>query len=217
MRKMDLLRFFPELKALVGVKQDPEWHPEGSVWEHNNLVIDAAAEIRDRDIEADRPDTDLEKTSLMFGALCHDFGKPCTTILKDGRWRSPGHDVAGEKPTRLFMARLTKDTKLTERVVSYVREHLKPALYYKVRHEIKPSAIRRLSLRVNIEKLVRMAKSDHFGRLTQDAMERRFEAGDWLLEQSRLLNVLDEQPKPLLTGKMLLSLGVKPGPIMGAR
>jgi tRNA nucleotidyltransferase (CCA-adding enzyme) len=55
MRKMDLLRFFPELKSLVGVPQDPDWHPEGSVWEHNNRVLDAAAGIRDAEIEDKSP------------------------------------------------------------------------------------------------------------------------------------------------------------------
>lgn len=96
-----------------------------------------------------------------------------------------------------------------------MREHLKPALLYKARAEVKPSAIRRLALRVDIEKLVRVARADHFGRTTPDALAREFPAGEWLLEQSRLLNVLDERPKPFLTGKYLLSLGMKPGPDMG--
>ncbi|MFC1584381.1 CCA tRNA nucleotidyltransferase [Fibrobacterota bacterium] len=215
MKKMDLLRYFPELKALIGVQQDPEWHPEGDVWEHNNRVVDEAALIRDRDIKDEETDSEFERMSLMLGALCHDFGKPGTTVLKDGHWRSPAHEAEGEKHARSFLARITRDQRLISRVVAYVREHLKPALYYKVRNEIKPSAIRRLSLRVDIDKLVRMARADHFGRTTQDALERRFEAGDWLLEQSRQLNVLDQKPKPILTGKMLLSLGMKPGPRMG--
>ena len=56
-------------------------------------------------------------------------------------------DVRGEAPTRSFLARITKETALVETVVVFVREHLKPALLYNARHEVKPSAIRRLALK----------------------------------------------------------------------
>jgi tRNA nucleotidyltransferase (CCA-adding enzyme) len=209
MRKLGLLAYFPELEALIGVPQEPEWHPEGDVWIHNNMVIDEAAKLR-RDEYGE-----FDNLALMLGALCHDFGKPAATVFADGKWRSPAHDVRGEAPTRSFLDRLTRETALVEQVVVFVREHLKPALLYKARADVKPSAIRRLALRVDIEKLVRVARADHFGRTTPDALAREFPAGEWLLEQSRLLNVLDEKPKPFLTGKFLLSLGMKPGPGMG--
>jgi tRNA nucleotidyltransferase (CCA-adding enzyme) len=209
MRKLGLLSYFPELGALIGVQQEPEWHPEGDVWVHNNMVIDEAAKLR-RDEYGE-----FDNLALMLGALCHDFGKPAATVFSEGRWRSPAHDVRGEAPTRSFLDRLTRETALVEEVVVFVREHLKPALLHKARAEVKPSAIRRLALRVDIEKLVRVARADHFGRTTPDALARQFPAGEWLLEQSRLLNVLDEKPKPYLTGKFLLSLGMKPGPEIG--
>lgn len=209
LRKLDLLHHFPELGALIGVQQEPEWHPEGDVWTHNNMVIDEAAKLRSP--EGDEGDN----LALMLGALCHDFGKPLTTRFEDGRWRSPGHDVAGEAPTRAFLGRLTRELALTELVVAFVREHLRPALLYKAREEIRPGAIRRLALRVDIEKLVRVARADHFGRTTPDAIARQFPAGEWLLEQSRQLDVLHARPKPYLTGRYLLSLGMKAGPEMG--
>jgi tRNA nucleotidyltransferase (CCA-adding enzyme) len=209
MRKLGLLSYFPELEALPGVQQEAEWHPEGDVWIHNNMVIDEAAKLR-RDEYGE-----FDNLALMLGALCHDFGKPAATVFSDGKWRSPAHDVRGEGPTRSFLERLTHETALVEEVVAFVREHLKPALLYNARAEVKPSAIRRLALRVDIEKLVRVARADHFGRTTPDALARQFPAGEWLLEQSRLLNVLDEKPKPFLTGKFLLGLGMKPGPDMG--
>ncbi|MDB5049677.1 MAG: hypothetical protein JWO30_2748 [Fibrobacteres bacterium] len=209
MRKLDLLKYFPELESLIGVEQEPEWHPEGDVWIHNNMVIDEAAKLRRIEYG------EFDNMALMLGALCHDFGKPACTVFSEGRWRSPAHDVRGEAPTRAFLARLTNESALVETVVAYVREHLKPAMLYKARAEIKPSAIRRLALRVDIEKLVRVARADHFGRTTPDALAREFPAGEWLLDQSRLLNVLDTKPKPYLTGKFLLSLGMKPGPEVG--
>ena len=209
MRKLGLLSHFPELEALIGVQQEPEWHPEGDVWIHNNMVIDEAAKLRKDEYG------EFDNMALMLGALCHDLGKPASTSFSEGRWRSPAHDVRGEAPTRAFLDRLTRESALVETVVAFVREHLKPALLYKARAEVKPSAIRRLALRVDIEKLVRVARADHFGRTTPDALAREFPAGEWLLEQSRHLNVLAEKPKPLLTGKFLLSLGMKPGPEVG--
>lgn len=209
MRKLGLLSHFPELQALIGVQQEAEWHPEGDVWIHNNMVIDEAAKLR-RDEYGE-----FDNMALMLGALCHDLGKPACTTFSDGRWRSPAHDVRGEGPTRAFLDRITREAALVETVVGFVREHLKPALLYKARAEVKPSAIRRLALRVDIEKLVRVARADHFGRTTPDALAREFPAGEWLLEQSRELNVLAEKPKPFLTGKFLLSLGMKAGPAVG--
>jgi tRNA nucleotidyltransferase (CCA-adding enzyme) len=209
MRKLGLLDHFPELKALIGVQQEPEWHPEGDVWTHNNMVIDEAAALR-------KPEYgEFDNLALMLGALCHDLGKPATTVFSEGRWRSPAHDVRGEGPTRSFLERITREAALVETVVAFVREHLKPALLYKARHEVKPSAIRRLALRVDIEKLVRVARADHLGRTTPDALAREFPAGEWLLEQSRRLDVLESKPKPFLTGKHLLGLGMQPGPEMG--
>ena len=64
------LRFFPELDALRGVEQDPEWHPEGDVWVHTLMVVDAAASLR---VGNESGDDDL---ALMLAALCHDLGKP---------------------------------------------------------------------------------------------------------------------------------------------
>lgn len=209
MRKLGLLDYFPELKALIGVPQEPEWHPEGDVWTHNNMVIDEAARLRKEEYG------EFDNLALMLGALCHDFGKPLTTSFTDGRWRSPAHETRGEAPTRSFLDRITREAALVETVVAFVREHLKPALLYKARHEVKPSAIRRLALRVDIEKLVRVARADHLGRTTPDALAREFPAGEWLLEQSRALDVLDSKPKPFLTGKHLLGLGMKPGPEVG--
>ena len=209
MRRMDMLRYFPELETLIGVAQEPDWHPEGDVWTHTMMVLDQAARLRS-EIEGE-----TEKLALMLGALCHDLGKPTTTVYADGRWRSPAHDTRGEGPTRSFLARMTRETDLVQTVVTYVREHLKPALLHKAKHEIKPGAIRRLALRVNIGDLVRVAKADHLGRTTEESLDGLFPAGDWLLEQSQQLNVLEQRPKPFLTGQYLLSLGAQPGPGMG--
>ncbi len=205
--KLGILKNFPELKSLIGVPQDPEWHPEGDVWIHTLMVVDEAAKLRQGDEKAD--------LSYMLGTLCHDFGKPLTTEFKGGRWRSPAHDAEGLAPTETFLRRMTEEQTLIELVQVYVKEHLKPALLYKDRQRVTSGAIRRLALRVPIPDIVRVATADHFGRTTPDAIARQFPAGDWLLQRAANLKVKQNKPKPLLKGRHLLALGMSPGPKMG--
>ncbi|MDG2065942.1 MAG: HD domain-containing protein, partial [SAR324 cluster bacterium] len=196
-----------ELKALIGVPQDPEWHPEGDVWIHTLLVMDEAAQLRKGDEKQD-----LE---LMFGALCHDFGKPLTTEFLRGRWRSPAHDIKGVVPTEQFLRRMTDDRILIEEVTTLVKEHLRPVQLFKERDRINTGTIRRLALRVRIPELVLLARADYFGSTLSENKRTHFEAGDWLLDEAERMDVRNKAPRPLLLGRHLLALGVNPGPEMG--
>jgi len=79
-------RYFSELHTLIGVPQDPKWHPEGDVWVHTMMVVDAMAEIGSREQGAGSREG-KERLKLLFAALCHDFGKPATTTIEyeDGK------------------------------------------------------------------------------------------------------------------------------------
>ena len=88
-------QLFPEIKALIDVPQDPEWHPEGDVFVHTRLTVDRARESID-----DLPYP--KQVTVMLAALCHDFGKPATTAFIDGRTRSREHEEAGVAPTGGF-------------------------------------------------------------------------------------------------------------------
>ncbi len=206
-REAGILVQHPELAKLVGCPQDPEWHPEGDVWTHTLMSLDAAAGLRTGDRNKD--------LALMFGALCHDLGKPGTTGVKDGRIVSPGHADAGVEPAELFMERICKDKQLIRQVMDFVRYHLRPAEFYRVRDEIGDASIRRLALKVNLEDLVRLSRADHLGRTTPDALAKEFPAGEWLLARGELLAVKKEGPKPILQGRHLLGRGWLPGPVMG--
>lgn len=206
-KKLGVLDYFPELKALIGVPQDPEWHPEGDVWTHTLKVLDEAAKLRKGNEKHD-----LE---LMFSALCHDFGKPLTTKFLRGRWRSPAHDSEGVIPTEIFLRRLTDDKNLIEKVKTLVKEHLRPIQLYNTRKQINSGTIRRLSLRVRIPELVLLAKADFFGSTLIQKNKPRFAAGDWLLIEAEKMGVNEEGPRPLLLGRHLLALGMSPGPEMG--
>jgi tRNA nucleotidyltransferase (CCA-adding enzyme) len=203
---MDAL--FPELVALVGCPQEPEWHPEGDVWTHTLLVVDEAARIaRDENLDVD------ERLRLVLGAICHDLGKPPTTELIDGRTRSRDHESQGEAPTRSFLTRIGAPHALIDDVVALVRDHLKPFQLY--RDHAGDAAVRRLALKVPLPRLVRVARADHFGRTTDDALRREDPAGEWLLAAAARLDVDNRPPEPLLLGRHLIARGMKPGKQMG--
>ena len=202
-------QLFPELKALVGCQQEPEWHPEGDVWIHTLMVIDQA---RQRIDDLDRPD----QLILMLGAVTHDFGKPATTAVIDGRIRSLNHEEEGVAPAAAFLDRLNIHSidgqDVRGQVLGLVAHHLKPGMLFKVRHELTDGAFRRLAQKANLELLARVAKADCLGRTGHFDCA----AMDWFLERARELGVDRSPPKPLLLGRHLLELGMKPGPEMGA-
>ncbi len=202
-------KLFPELHALAGCPQEPEWHPEGDVWVHTLQVIDQARERVD-----DLPRS--QRLAVMLGAVCHDFGKPLTTAFVDGRLRSIDHEEQGVAPAAGFLDRLNVhsidgyDVRL--QVLGMVAQHLKPGMWFKVRDEVGDGAFRRLSQKVDLELLARLAKSDCLGRQPGTF---NCQAMDWFLERARLLGVEHLPPAPILLGRHLLQLGMKPGPRMG--
>ena len=201
-------RLFPELKALAGCPQEPEWHPEGDVWVHTLLVVD---EARKRIDDLDRG----RASAVMLGAVCHDLGKPSTTAVIDGRIRSMGHEEAGVAPATVLLDRLNIQTldgyDVRQAVLGIVAHHLKPGAFFKSAAPVGDGAFRRLAQKVDMELLARVAKADCLGRTG----EFDCTAMDWFLERARLLGVEHAAPAPLLMGRHLIALGVSPGPQMG--
>jgi tRNA nucleotidyltransferase (CCA-adding enzyme) len=202
-------KLFPELHALVGCPQEPDWHPEGDVWVHTLQVVD---QVRLRVDDLPRP----QQLVLLVGAVCHDFGKPATTALVDGRIRSIDHEEQGVVPALAFLDRLNLHSidgyDVRRQIVGMVAQHLKPGMWFKTRGEVGDGAFRRLAQKVDLELLARLAKADCMGRapgvFNCDAM-------DWFLERARSLGVEHRPPAPLLLGRHLLPLGLEPGPKMG--
>jgi tRNA nucleotidyltransferase (CCA-adding enzyme) len=198
------LRFYPELAALQGCEQDPIWHPEGDVWIHTLHCLDWFA------LEC----TGNQHDDLIvgLGILCHDFGKPATTTMDYGRITSRGHEPQGEAPTRRFLERLTNQDDLINEVIPLVLCHLRPRALYDA--NASDGAVRRLAKQVKrIDRLVRVARADHAGRPPKPF--DGFPAGAWLLERARRLEVEDQAPTPLVTGRHLQELGMLPGPRLG--
>jgi tRNA nucleotidyltransferase (CCA-adding enzyme) len=202
-------RLFPELHALVGCPQEPEWHPEGDVWVHTLQVVDQA---RDRLADLTRP----KQIAVLLGAVCHDFGKPATTAMLNGRIRSMDHEEQGVAPAEAFLTRLNifslDGYDVRRQVLGLVAQHLKPGSWHKVRDEVGDGAFRRLAQKVDLELLARVAKSDCQGR-----SPGQFDctAMDWFLERAHALGVEHRPPAPILLGRHLLELGATPGPRVG--
>lgn len=219
LRESGLLRFFPELEALIDVPQDPGWHPEGDVWVHTLMSIDAGVKLRgdeDRDRESETGSQDAE--ALMFAVLCHDLGKPATTGTVEGRIRSIAHESVGVEATRAFLARLRAPSELSEQVVALVEHHLAPAQL--IAQQSGPKAFRRLARKLgeaglSMHLLERVARADHLGRTTDDARAGRFPAGDAFLEQAGALEIVVDSPRDVVLGRHLIARGYEPGTQFG--
>jgi tRNA nucleotidyltransferase (CCA-adding enzyme) len=208
-------QLFPEINLLIGVPQDPEWHPEGDVYVHTKLVIDRAREV----IE-DLPYA--KQVTVMLAALAHDFGKPKTTEFIDGRLRSRGHEEAGVAPAESFLDRIKIHTlegyDVRAQVIALVREHLKPGEFYKKRDEVGDGAFRRLARRCEPDLLYRVARSDSLGRNAPWVPREKWydaDAQEWFIQRAKELDVVQQPPAPILLGRHLLEMGLEPGPKMG--
>ncbi|HXP86967.1 MAG TPA: HD domain-containing protein [Bryobacteraceae bacterium] len=157
------VRHFPEIGALKGVPQDPEWHPEGDVDIHTGLVLDAAARIAERDLlEGDA------RAVLLFAALAHDFAKATTTTLRSRggrmRWSAYGHEIDGGPITRAFLERMGIKSAIVDQVEPLVESHM---VTTSIGREPSARAVRRLAMRLapaTIAQLLRVIEADYSGR-----------------------------------------------------
>jgi tRNA nucleotidyltransferase (CCA-adding enzyme) len=201
---------FPEIKAMAGTLQEPEWHPEGDVFTHTCHCCDAMARLdgwRQADAES--------RIVYMLAILAHDFGKPSTTRreLKDGRMRivSPGHEEAGAGLTEKFLDRLRAPAAIRERVIPLARNHRFHL------EEITDRAIRRLARRLepeNIHGLCLVMTADSMGRPPRPAVEP--ENVKLLLARAHELEIQRKAPRPVLLGRHLIEIGLLPGEQFGS-
>ena len=191
---------FPQIAALHGIEQDPEWHPEGDVHVHSGLAADQAARLAD---EATL--TGADRFVVVMAALAHDFGKVTHTQRTGGRITSHDHAAAGVEPAQAFLHSVGCPEGLTARIVPLVREHMNC-----VGRPTKP-AVGRLVRRLVPAKMTELAivcGADRAGRGDPSAPNN---AAAWLAVASDL-RVAERPAKGLLTGDHLIAAGMKPGP-----
>lgn len=206
LRKCGWISLYPELKALIECPQDPVWHPEGDVWAHTLHVVDAAADISIRDQLNDQ-----DRLELILGALCHDLGKPSTTVFERGRWRSPNHAHEGVAPTVSFLksigfvgqSELGAVVKRISRLVHCHMDHIGV--------KANDRFVKRLAQRVapsNLIQLVKLIEADHSGR--PPLPKHCPQVGTDILSIGAKLNITKDQPVPILQGRHLIGVGLKP-------
>ena len=203
LRELGLLKYFKELEVLINCEQEPEYHPEGDVWIHTLMCLDELAKI----LEKEKIEDEYKKLYLFYGILCHDFGKPFCTKEINGKITSYKHESLGIEPTISFLEKLTNEKKFIEIVCSLVKNHLIPFQLYLSHSSEK--AVKRLSLKVNIEDLCLVCLADCLGRDIEDKC-KCYDAINWILQKAKELEIHNEPIKQLVLGRDLIALGYKP-------
>jgi len=206
-----LEEIFPEIAALIAVAQDPEWHPEGDVFEHSMQALDAAAEIT-------YPCAFIT-IALRYAALCHDMGKAVSSCLRNGRWTAHGHAVTGVPISYMFLRRITRDKELIKVVKKCVLYHMAPGEFVKT--HASAAAYKRLAAdlfpEINLDLLADLSVSDKKGRNAQSSEPLSNGPNDIQIfrDTAQKYGVLYEPERAILTGKDFLDV-ISEGPELGA-
>lgn len=176
----------PEVAAMKGVEQPPEYHPEGDVWTHTLLMLGL---MRD------------PSPSLAWGVLLHDVGKPPTFRLAE-RIRFDRHAPVGAEMAERILKRLRCSRELVHRVTELVRRHLQ---FIDVR-KMRQSTLKRFLRMEGFDELLELHRIDCL------ASHRDLTAYNFVRAQLTTLSSAQLRPAPLLTGRDLIAAGYEPGP-----
>lgn len=176
----------PEVKAYQGVAQPPEFHPEGDVWKHVLLMLG-----------------NLKKpsTTLAFGVLFHDIGKPPTFRIAD-RIRFDGHAEVGAAMARNVLTRLKFPHNESDQITSLVANHMK----FKDVRQMRTSTLKRFLRLPDFEEHLELHRLDCL------ASNGRTDAYNFVREKRDEFSHEELRPVRLLTGRDLIAAGYKPGP-----
>lgn len=182
----------PEVAAMKGQAQPPEYHPEGDVFEHTILTLNA--------MQA-HPDT-----TLAMAVLLHDAGKPTVATVRDGRLRFDGHAEAGAEIVERVMRKLRFPNDQVDRVAACVKHHMQ----FRDVKDMKRATLRRMLGRPTF------ASELELHRLDCLASHRKLENYEYLREAQRQFAAETPLPPRWITGRDLIAMGIAPGPEMGS-
>jgi tRNA nucleotidyltransferase/poly(A) polymerase len=190
-----LLPILPEVAALKGVEQSPDYHPEGDVFVHTLGLLQ----------QLEQP-----TETLALGALLHDIAKPPCARREAHRITFYGHCEMGAEMAIVICQRLRRRRETWERVAFLVRDHLR--LVHAP--EMRLSTLKRFLATDGIEELIELARLDAL------ASNQDLTYYDFCREKLRELGAEEIKPEPLVRGRDLLAIGYQPGPqfskILGA-
>ncbi|MCY3827331.1 MAG: CCA tRNA nucleotidyltransferase [Candidatus Dadabacteria bacterium] len=187
-----LEHFLPEVECMHGVRQPPQFHPEGDVFEHTCLIMDMLYGNTDG----------LYSEELAVAALLHDVGKPPTYSESD-RIRFNGHDRVGARMSEGICKRLRFSKKQIKRISELILEHLK----FKDVFNMRESTLKRFLALPYFEEHMQMHLADCM------ASHGQTDAYDFIREKMEEYGREEIKPPPLLSGQDLIDLGYSPGPV----
>jgi putative nucleotidyltransferase with HDIG domain len=199
-RGLDLLResglmeqVLPELAPTVTCEQSPDFHPEGTVFNHIRLMLDHLP-------------NPLPHESLPWAALLHDIAKPQTASRgDDGSIHFYGHERLGASVAEEVMTRLRFPRRQIDETAAAVHHHMQ----FKDTPHMRKSTLRRFLMRETFPLELELHRLDCMGS------HRRLDIYDFMREQQVELMRQPELHPPLVTGNDLIALGMRPGPELG--
>jgi poly(A) polymerase len=181
-----LAEILPEVAAMKGVAQPPEYHPEGDVWVHTLLLLE----------QLDNP-----TVSLALGALLHDVGKP-PTFRVAGRIRFDGHAEVGVEMAGAILNRLRFSRDIALQVEALIANHMK----FKDVPKMKESTLKRFLRMPDFQEHLELHRLDAL------SSNRRLESYELVKRKLAEFPDGDLKPPRLLTGADLMAAGYHPGP-----
>lgn len=194
LRLMDDLRLldvvFPELADARGCEQPENYHPEGDVFVHTILTVEKLGP---------RPDF-----QLALAALLHDVGKP-EASRRAGPKRFPEHTKIGGRMAWDICRRLRLPNAETERICWLVERHL----YFRDAPGMRASTLKRVFAHPGFEQLAQLHRADAL------ASWGNLDSYDYVMAKRREMSAEQLEPPPLVTGRDLIEMGYRPGPLFG--
>jgi poly(A) polymerase len=186
-----LAEVLPDVAAMHGVEQPPQFHPEGDVYEHVRLML---TKIKEPNLE------------LALGVLMHDVAKRVTaSVDENGRIRHSGHESVGAEMSDRILSELRYDNKTIQTVHELVEHHMQ----FKDVPHMRPATLKRMMARPHFPlelELHRIDCSSSHGDLKYY---------EFLKHQLETMKPDEIDPPSLVTGHDLRAMGIPPGRAMG--
>jgi poly(A) polymerase len=178
----------PEISAMKGVAQPPQYHPEGDVWQHTLLLLENLPQPCSR--------------TQAWGALLHDVGKPPTFRVAPDRIRFDGHVEVGVKMAEEICRRLRFSNVDTEQTLALIQQHMRFGDLQRMKES-------------TLKKFLRLPKiEEHIEQHRLDCVASHGDLSLYDFAREKLAAIAPEamRPPPLVTGADLIAHGYEPGP-----
>jgi poly(A) polymerase len=185
----------PEVARLKGVEQPPEFHPEGDVWQHTMLMLRLMDKSTTHEFERSK--------ELVWSVLLHDIGKPDTFFRAKDRIRFNNHNTVGKAIAIKILKRLKVSTNLLDDVSTAVDNHMAFMNVPNMRINTLKKLIRRPTFQMELQ----------LHKLDCESSHRDMKITEILKQKQEELGAEKISPAALITGKNLIDMGYKPGPI----